>query len=141
MLSLFGGQAFGSEQHRSSAVCGSPEVGGPDRFPRVVIQLGDVPAAGADNRTPTKGVADGQTDPEPRHQRRPLRRPDNPTGLWLSELTHAWHVFETDQGEVPLDEDCLTRTPSGPTSTSLTTGSLRSERGIKGCLGMAGLDR
>ena len=20
--------------------------------------------------------------------------PDHPTGLWLSELTHAWHVFE-----------------------------------------------
>ena len=19
---------------------------------------------------------------------------DHPTGLWLSELTHAWHVFE-----------------------------------------------
>jgi putative intracellular protease/amidase len=43
--------------------------------------------------------------------------PDHPTGLWLSELTHAWHVFEQagfDQtlvspagGKVPLEPRAL----------------------------------
>lgn len=31
--------------------------------------------------------------------------PEHPTGLWLSELTHAWHVF---------DEHGLEQTSSAP---------------------------